>query len=170
MTDLVNCADLADAGAVFERVYELGDLHRLKDSLADPRGTVLARFAFTKLASGCPGARVTVSATPLLVCQRCMQDFGLTVSGGSDLEFSNGDEQHSAESERELFEVRDGLVSLRELAEEEVLLALPIAPACGTPMTCGKAPGYATGARAEDAAATEMRRPFSALQDLLKKT
>jgi len=33
--------------------------------------------------------------------------------------------------------VRNGLVSLRELAEEELLLALPIAPACSTPLTCG---------------------------------
>jgi hypothetical protein len=45
---------------------------------------------------------------------------------------------------------------------------LPIAPACDTPLTCGKAPGYVD----DDAVATadDLRRPFSALQDLMKKT
>jgi uncharacterized metal-binding protein YceD (DUF177 family) len=56
---------------------------------------------------------------------------------------------------------------LRDLAEEELLLALPIAPKCATPLTCGKAPGPSTGARPDEAG--ETRRPFGALQDLLKK-
>jgi uncharacterized metal-binding protein YceD (DUF177 family) len=49
------------------------------------------------------------------------------------------------------------------------LLALPIVPACNSPQSCGRAPSYATGD--ETAGVTgDMRRPFSALQDLLKKT
>ena len=60
-------------------------------------------------------------------------------------------------------------VSLRELAEEELLLALPIAPSCNSPQSCGRAPSYATGDEATGVTG-DMRRPFSALQDLLKKT
>jgi uncharacterized metal-binding protein YceD (DUF177 family) len=61
------------------------------------------------------------------------------------------------------------LVSLRDLAEEELLLALPIAPACSVPESCGNAVAYqAAGEAREDK--DEMRRPFAELQSLLKKT
>jgi len=53
----------------------------------------------------------------------------------------------------------DGTVSLRDLAEEELLLALPAIAACSTPEDCGRAPKP-----------EERNRPFAVLQDLLKKT
>jgi uncharacterized protein len=169
LTDLVNCTRLAEDSAVLERNYELSELPRLKDLLAKPQGSVKATFAFAKLASGGAGATVAVHSTPVLVCQRCMQGFGFALDSSSDVEFATSEAPESADSERELFRVVDGLVSLRDLAEEELLLALPIAPACETPLTCGRAPSYASGDESRDVAG-EMRRPFSALQDLLKKT
>jgi len=168
LPDLVDCVRLAEESAVVERLYELDDLPRLQDLLADSRGTLRARYAFASVA-GRPSAKVTVQATPLLVCQRCMQEFGLGLRGTSEIEFAPGDEAGSADSQRECFRMDDGLVSLRELAEEELLLALPIAPACHAPSTCGKAPSYATGDET-GAAAGDMRRPFGALKDLLQKT
>jgi uncharacterized metal-binding protein YceD (DUF177 family) len=65
--------------------------------------------------------------------------------------------------------MEDGRVSLRELAEEELLLALPIVAACDTPQSCGRAPAHEAGAMIEDLPGGRSR-PFSALQDLLKKT
>lgn len=168
LPDLVDCRRLADEGAVLDRVYQLGDLARLKDLLAQPLGAVRANFVFGKLASGRSGAQVSVHAAPILVCQRCMQAFGLSIAGGSEIEFATADQPENAASERELFETENGLVSLRELAEEELLLALPLAPVCATPVMCGKAPSYASG-EAELGVAGGMRRPFGALQDLLKK-
>ena len=169
LSDLVDCARLAEEAAALRRVYEMGELPRLRDLLAEPRGTLSATFAFTKLASGRPGARVSIEASPQLVCQRCMQGFGLRATGASEIEFATSEDPAEAESEREFFRMENGRVSLRELAEEELLLALPISPACNSPQSCGKAPSYAAGD--ETAGATgDMRRPFSALQDLLKKT
>ena len=86
-----------------------------------------------------------------------------------EIEFAGSDTADDGEAERECFRMQNGRVSLRELAEEELLLALPLAPACSTPLTCGRAPRYATGSEVSEAAG-EMRRPFSALQELLKKT
>ncbi len=169
LTDLVDCARLAGDSAELERSFELSELPRLKDLVTEPWGTVHATFAFAKLASGRAGAEVTVRASPFLVCQRCMQGFGFALESGSKVEFAAGDAPENADSERELFRVEGGRVSLRELAEEELLLALPIAPACDSPLTCGRAPSYASGGQAREVAG-EMRRPFSALQDLLKKT
>ena len=72
-------------------------------------------------------------------------------------------------SQREVYRAEGGKVSLRDLAEEELLLALPIVPACEEPESCGNAPslsGDPESAESPDA----MRRPFGGLKELLKKT
>jgi len=168
LPDLVDCARLAEEAAVLKRAYELRELPRLNEFLAQPQGDVNAGFAFSKLASGRPGARVEVRAAPALICQRCMQGFAFPVEGGSDVEFADDATAVATDSERELFATRGGLVSLRELAEEELLLALPVAPVCSTPLTCGNAPDSVIEASAAEGS-EDMRRPFSVLQDLLRK-
>jgi uncharacterized protein len=158
-SDRVDCARLAADAAVLERVYPLSELTRLKDLLADARGSAKARFAFSKLAGGRIGATVAVQAAPWLVCQRCLQAFELPVSGDSEIEFATSAAETPAESLRELYLMNEGSVSLRELAEEELLLALPVIASCSAPQTCGRAPQE-----------EERQRPFAVLQDLLKKT
>lgn len=168
LPDLVDCARLAEEAAVLERTYELSNLPRLKELLAQPQGVIDASFAFSKLASGRPGARIEVRSAPVLICQRCMQGFAFPLEGGSDVEFADDATDVASDSERELFSARGGMVSLRELAEEELLLALPVAPACSIPLTCGNAPDLTIDAP-KDSEQEQMRRPFGALQDLLKK-
>jgi uncharacterized protein len=158
-SDRVDCARLAADAAVLERVYPLTEFARLKDLLADARGSVKARFAFSRLEAGRVGATVAVEATPRLVCQRCLQDFDLPVSGESEIEFAMSEAEAPAESPREIYLMDEGSVSLRELAEEELLLALPAIASCSTPETCGRAP-----------TPDVRQRPFAVLQDLLKKT
>jgi uncharacterized metal-binding protein YceD (DUF177 family) len=168
LPDTVDCARLAEDTVVLERTYDLRELPRLKDSLAGSGGVLNASFAFSKTPSGLAGARVEVRAAPLLTCQRCMQGFTLAVSGGSDVEFAGEETAAAADGEREVFHATGGRVSLRDLAEEELLLALPIAPACAAPLECGNAPEFIADVE-PPSASQEMRRPFSALQDLLKK-
>jgi uncharacterized protein len=158
-TDRVDCARLAEEAAVLERVYPLSELPRLQDMLADARGSLRARFAFSKLAAGRSGATVSVQANPRLVCQRCLQGFELPLSSDSEIEFAAGEADAPAESPREIYLMDEGTVSLRDLAEEELLLALPAIAACSTPEDCGRAP-----------APDKSNRPFAVLQDLLKKT
>jgi uncharacterized protein len=158
-SDRVDCARLAADAAVLERIYPLSELSRLKDLLADARGSVKARFAFSRLEGGRVGASVAVQATPRLVCQRCLQDFDLPVTGDSEIEFAMSEAEATAESLREIYLMDEGSVSLRELAEEELLLALPAIASCSTPESCGRAP-----------TPDVRQRPFAVLQDLLKKT
>lgn len=158
-TDRVDCARLAEDAAVLERVYPLSELPRLQDLLADARGSVRARFAFSKLAAGRAGATIAVEAAPRLVCQRCLQSFELPLVSDSEIEFAVSEADASVESPREIYVMEDGSVSLRDLAEEELLLALPVIAACSTPEVCGQAPSP-----------DERQRPFAVLQDLLKKT
>jgi uncharacterized protein len=169
LPDLVDCARLAEDAAVIERVYGLSELPRLQDVLAEGAGRLTARFAFSRAASGRAAARIAIRATPQLLCQRCMQGFAFPVSGGSEIEFSDDEEAAGSSMGQELYVMNAGRVSLRELAEEELLLALPLAPACSAPQDCGHAPILVADVDAPEPAG-EMRRPFSALQDLLKKT
>jgi uncharacterized protein len=170
LPDLVDCARLAEEAAVLERVYELSSLPRLADVLSDSRGIARASFAFSKTPSGGAGVRVAVRAEPQLVCQRCMQGFGLPVDSGSDVEFEQGpDTSGGADSDREPYRAVGGLVSLKDLAEEELLLALPVAPACSIPESCGRAPRLEAEEKRMDES-SGLRRPFSGLKDLLKKT
>ena len=167
LPDRVDCAHLADNAVALERVYPLGAMPRLQDLLADARGSVRANFAFAKASSGRPGATVSVEATPQLRCQRCLEGFEFAVAGRSDIEFSNGSTE-AVNSDREIYSMVDGLVSLRELAEEELLLALPIV-AMHAPQSCERAPTEEAGDEVEEMS-DDRARPFAALQDLLKKT
>jgi uncharacterized protein len=159
LSDRVDCARMAADAAVVERVYPLSEMTRLRDLLADTRGSVKARFAFSKLEAGRVGATVAVQASPRLVCQRCLQGFALPVSSESEIEFAASEADAPMDSPREIYLMTDGTVSLRELAEEELLLALPAIASCSMPETCGQAP-----------APEERHKPFAVLQDLLKKT
>jgi uncharacterized protein len=161
LPDRVDCAHLADHAEVLERVYPLGEMPRLQDRLADSQGSVRARFAFAKLESGRAIASVAVEASPHLVCQRCLRGFAYPAAGSSEIEFSSSADAGAVDSGREVYASDEGQVSLRELAEEELLLALPIV-ALHAPQSCDGVPA----ALEPD----ERSRPFAGLQDLLKKT
>ncbi len=160
LPDRVDCARLAAEAAVLQRVYELGELPRLKDLLADGNGSVSVTFAFENVAAGRAGATVEMAAKPNLICQRCLQGFPFAVAGKSEIEFAGSEDATPVESRREIYVMQEGRVSLRELVEEEVLLALPIAAACSAPESCGRAP----------ALENDKSRPFAGLEKLLKKT
>jgi uncharacterized metal-binding protein YceD (DUF177 family) len=164
LPDRVDSAHLADNSMVLERVYALREMLRLQDFLADARGSVRARFAFANLGGGRAGATVAVEATPLLVCQRCLQGVAFAAAGSSEIEFSSGPDEGPANSPREVYATQEGWLSLRELAEEELLLVLPVV-AMHTPQSCGQAQIVEAGGELQDRS-----RPFAALQDLLKKT
>ena len=136
--------------AVLEREYALGELPRLRELLAQGLGVLSVTYAFATLSAGRCGVTLSFKAAPELECQRCLQNFRMDLSGSNEIEFTDDAAASSVDSDRELFTMRDSLVSLRELAEEELLLALPIAPACDTPLTCGKAPRYVRQRRWRD--------------------
>jgi uncharacterized protein len=164
LPDRVDCVRLAEEAAVLERVFALADLPRVQDLLAQPSGSVAARYAFDLVDGRHAGATVSIEAAAQLVCQRCLMGFAFPVSVSSEIEFASSESAAPTDSPREIYVMSNGLVSLRELAEEELLLALPVIAACTTPETCGRAP--ALDADTADAP----RRPFAGLQEMLKKT
>src|ERR1700692_4211576 len=118
LPDRVDSAHLADKSMVLERVYPLDEMLRVQDLLADPRGSVRARFTFAKLGVGRAGATVAVEATPQLVCQRCLQGFAYAAAGSSEIEFSIGSDESAAKPQHEVYATNEGWFSLGELAGE----------------------------------------------------
>ncbi len=164
---MVDCERLAAERGTLQRVYALGQLPRLRGLLADSAGSLTARYEFGRGATGRCAVSVAIEACPRLVCQRCMEAYEFPVDADSEVEIVDA-ALAAADPLEEVFTSAEGLISLRELAEEELLLALPLVPACASPEACGRAPalGELTGAAP---VAQETVRPFAALQDLLKK-
>jgi DUF177 domain-containing protein len=168
LPDRVDCEHLADNSVVLERVYSLGEMPRLQDLLAGPQGSVRASFSFAKVDSGRVGATVAIESIAQLVCQRCLQSFAFPLTGSSEIEFAGNLGPGAAESQREVYAMDDGSVSLRELAEEELLLALPIV-AMHEPQECEQAAIEETDGEIQGMLG-DRTRPFASLKNLLKKT
>lgn len=167
LREIVDCERLAEEGARLERVYALADLPRLQDLLAEPQGTLRATFAFARTESGRAGVTVEIEAAARLVCQRCLSVMPYTVAARSEIEFAAvGGAEAAVSGGLEPYALTDGSAVLVDLAEEEFLLAAPLAPSCSAPGRCGRAPQLG----ADGAAAPETVRPFGALRDLLQKT
>ncbi|HUY83132.1 MAG TPA: YceD family protein [Steroidobacteraceae bacterium] len=167
LRETVDCERLSLEGATLERSYALADLPRLGDLLAARVGRLRAKFEFARDEFGRPGATVEIEAVAELRCQRCLAGFRHVVAARSEVEFAAEDRPTPSGSGREPYLRSGGGVILAELAEEEFLLAVPLAPSCAAPESCGRAPRLAVSA---EPAEPPTLRPFDGLRDLLKKT
>lgn len=163
----VDCERLASERATLERDYPLAGLPRLRDVLADPSGTLRARFEFARDERGRAIATVAIEAVARWRCQRCGLALERPLTSRSEVEFVADERAEVADGDREPYAAPGGRVGLAALAEEEFLLAVPLAPSCDEPERCARAP---RPARRSVEAAPETRRPFEGLRDLLQKT
>lgn len=162
----------ADAGDVWEFEVPLAQLPRLAPELvgavgrstADP---VRCRVAMSR-ERGQPVATVQVSARIPLRCQRCMQTVWWPVEADSQVwlvtdparadELDPGIEPTLAP---------EGRVVLRDLVEEEILLAVPLVPRHEAIADCG--PGDAALGDAPRVGKDDTITPFAGLGELLKR-
>ncbi|MDH4393933.1 MAG: DUF177 domain-containing protein [Aquabacterium sp.] len=152
-------------------------LQRLADLQAAPQDTPLAAVAWQALGQRLPVAagdaelwlHLHASAQVWLTCQRCLQPFTVPLDIDQRLRFVRGEAQAEAldaEIEEDVLALSKSL-DLRDLVEDELLLALPIVPrhdACPQPLPVplGEAPAP------EDV--PERENPFAALQRLKSTT
>lgn len=127
-----------DAG-VLEREVPVSDLPRLHDLLAEISGGVSYRVEGVKGERGQAQLRLQVWGRLPLSCQRCLRaiDFDLEVDSLLQL-VPEGVElsQEELEDDTRDFLPVDGDLNIVELVEDEILLALPVAPRhekCGLP-------------------------------------
>jgi uncharacterized protein len=139
----------------------VADLARFAEDCADTSGTLQWSLDGGASKLGHPQFTLSVSATVQLMCQRCLTVYAFDMASTSLLILANDDE--IADEIEELLddEAIDVIVgsrafNIRELVEDEALLALPLSP---------KHP-VCQDSTMVDVARTEKELPFSALKGM----
>ena len=158
---------LADGEADIDFAVPLAELTRLRSQLASVEGMVRGRVHFTREA-GFVVADLTVNGAATLVCQRCMQPMTEPVNSSVRVALITAEADASRVPEHlEPVLAPGGLVSVGELVEEELLLALPIVPLHGQASDCA-VPADAPVV-ADEAPEQTTQKPFAQLDKLLKR-
>jgi uncharacterized protein len=156
---------LADGRQSFDVSIPFAELARLGEQLADKSGAVhvVARF-WREL--GFPVADVAVAADLTLTCQRCLGPMRWPIDSRTRVvlvpDLASADR---APEGLDPVVIEEGRTSVRDLAEEELLLALPLVAMHARPAECGNA--AAVGKL--EVEAEDSNKPFAQLGELLKR-
>lgn len=138
--------EFASAGATQQGVWPLSDLPRLRDMLASDEGEVAYRVQGTRDEHGRPALQLHVEGTLQLRCQRCLEPLPFAVKADDLLVLAATlSEIHAEPTDAHAPDriVAGKEMPLRDLVEDELILAVPYAPrhescAAGTPADEGR--------------------------------
>jgi uncharacterized protein len=161
---------LVGTEAVIDFSIPLAELPRVAGELSGTEGEAIGQARFSRL-QGRAVADLQVSAQPEVVCQRCMQPMHWPVNVNSRValvtDYTAAD--HVPDG-LEVFLVEGDSVSVRDLVDEEVLLALPHVARHAEGSECAgrdmQLPGHEAGA---DEVPADVQKPFAQLGELLKR-
>jgi uncharacterized protein len=116
-----------------EGVTPVTEMHRLAADCADQSGNITWSIQGGQTRQGYPSMTLSVSGTVQLVCQRCLVPFGYEIDSSTLLVLGKDDEEADQIEEILDDESIDVIVGsrtcdIRELLEDEALLALPQVP------------------------------------------
>jgi len=158
--------EFASAGATQQGVWPLGEFPRLRDMLAADQGKESGEVKYeltgVRDARGRPGLRLKVRGTLQLRCQRCLEPMAFEVDTDETLVLAATlAEIHAEPGDANAPDrvVAGKEMSLRDLVEDELILAIPYAP---RHESC-----TAAGEEAEKAA--DKVSPFAGLRGLMRK-
>lgn len=151
--------EFASAGASLSGALPVRDFSRLHDMLARYEGDVAYEVEGVRDARGRPALRLKVRGRLELRCQRCLEPLPFEVQADEVLVLAGT--QAEIDAEPADVEAADRVVAakempVRELVEDELILALPYAP---------RHPGCSTRASAD---AAEKGSPFAGLRGLMR--
>jgi uncharacterized protein len=114
-------------------VTPVAEMPRLVADCADPSGEISWSIQGGATPQGYPSLTLTVSGTVQLVCQRCLQPFAYEIDSSTMLVLGRDDEDADQIEEILDDETIDVIVGsnccdIRDLLEDEALLALPQSP------------------------------------------
>lgn len=149
----------------------LTELPRVARELGGKEGEVRGRVRFSRQ-SGQAVAELHVSAQPEVICQRCMQPMHWPIEDTARIALvSDYAAADRVADGLEVFLVEADSVSVRDLVDEEIMLALPIVPRHGEGSECAgreiKLPGQEAQSEQPDEA--QVQKPFAQLGELLKR-
>jgi uncharacterized protein len=149
----------------------LAELPRVSHELTSKDGEAKGHVRFSRQ-QGRAVADLEVGAQPEVVCQRCMQPMRWPVNVKSRVALvSDYDAADRVPEEMEVFLVEGDSVSVRDLVDEEVMLALPNVPRHAEDSECARQKVQLPGQpdEPEDAADLQVQKPFAQLGELLKR-
>jgi len=156
---------LADGSARIDFEIPLGEFVRLRLAADEAREVARGHAQFSR-DLGFVIAEVEVHATLPLTCQRCLGVMRLPVNSRSRVMLVGSEgEADNAPAGIETVLALERRISMRELAEEELLLSVPIVPLHADPRECAAAMPRETAAGER----TDVQRPFERLGELLKR-
>ena len=123
--------EFASAGATKQGVWPLRDFPRLRDMLATEAGEVRYEINGVRDERGRPALRLQVRGTLMLRCQRCLEPMPFEVRTDETLVLAATlDEIHAEPADAHAPDrvVAGREMALRELIEDELILAVPYAP------------------------------------------
>jgi uncharacterized protein len=155
--------EFASAGATQQGVWPLSDFPRLRDVLATDAGEVAYEISGVRDERGRPSLRLKVRGTLRLRCQRCLEAMPFEVQTDETLVLAATLAEIHAEPARA--DAPDRVVAgkemaLRELVEDELILAVPYAP---RHESC-----RAAGAGEDGKEAAARVSPFAGLRGLMR--
>ncbi|MGF1644819.1 MAG: DUF177 domain-containing protein [Thiotrichales bacterium] len=122
---------MADKSARLEGALPLARFERLSAALADPQGEARFRLAFRHLGAGRYRVSGELDADLTLQCQRCLNPFAARIESRFELAMVESEEAAERALEQDALEsviVNEQSLSVVELLEDELLLALPAIP------------------------------------------
>jgi len=147
----------------------LAELPRVSRELTSTEGEARGHVRFSRQL-GQAVADLEVGAQPEVVCQRCMQPMRWPVKVKSRVALvSDYDAADRVPEEMEVFLVEGDSVSVRDLVDEEVMLALPIVPRHGEDSECARQEVQLPGEPDEPDVEPDTQKQFAQLGELLKR-
>jgi len=158
---VIDGLDFARTGSKLRGAWPVAEFSRVRDSLRTDEGSIQYELVGVPEERGCPALRLKVGGSLQLVCQRCLGalEFPLRVEVSLLLAKSQAEvdaEPLAADGPERIVAGRE--MQVRELVEDEVLLAIPLAPRHER-CAADKAQGAGTG-----------NSPFAALRGMVGST
>ena len=162
---------LVGTEAVVDFTIPLAELPRVSHELVSAEGEAKGHVRFSRQV-GQAVADLEVDAAPEVVCQRCMQPMRWPVNVKSRIalvsDYSAADRVPEG---MEVFLVEADSVSVRDLVDEEILLALPHVARHEEGSECSESEMRLPGqeVEADEADDPQVQKPFAQLGELLKR-
>jgi uncharacterized protein len=170
--NIVDAEVCARAGSTIARHYSAADLPRLSEAGGREGSQIEANFQFAHF-DGRPAVSGELHGAAVLTCQRCMQPVPVELDDSFQVlivEEERGDEPGGYEP----VIAKASRLDLRWLAEEQVLLALPLVPMhenvdCAENVVVSPSEPVDADEVSEDEEQAVTQQPFRNLRDLMRK-
>jgi uncharacterized protein len=178
--NVVDAAVCARAGSTIARRFSAAELPRLREAGGHDDSSIEARFQFSQF-DGRPAVTGELHGTAVLTCQRCMRAVAVDVDDTFQVLIVE-EERSDEPGGYEPVVAKPSRLDLGWLAEEQVLLAMPLVPMhesedCGAGTLDEVVSSEEPENEVEDAEAHDVKmgdagttqQPFRNLRDLLRK-